>query len=746
MTIGGGRIWQTETMQIMKTKLCALTFLLAAAFAPAQTNSLTALLQQGLLEEQANRNLDAAIADYQSLAAQFDKDRQLAATAVFRLGECYRAQGKTNEAAAQYQRILREFPDQQTLATMSRQNLTGLRATAPEAAPSEKNDVITDEDKEIQRIRQLIQDSPDLINTTADGSEDPPLIHAAKSDQLRVAQYLLDSNANVNVKNGAGDTPLTWAASQGHKAMVELLLSRGAEVNAKGGNGDTALHRAALHGFQAVVGALLADHADVNALNSGGETPLFLAAQDGRTRIVQMLLTAGAKVNVEANNGRTPLSYAAERGSPETVKMLLAAKADPNGGKLDVPLLCAIHKEDAKSAELLLQNGAAPNVKEMVDWPVVINRTSYGSGRGLSPASVTPLWAAVLANQLPMVNLLLKFKADPNDSQTDGRPLLFTALALSNRDILEALLDYHADPNVRNNDGQTPLNCVNTSEDKKTAGGIADLLRQHGALDNPPNWDLITISRPSANFSHTIFTAGTNDWNRFGLLETILNFYEYSQQHSYNANGLWTTQSAASATPFPDLARIVIVRPSHGSTNQTRIAVNLLNSANGIDCSKDVPLEFGDVVEIPERGHSLGDSPVGLTSSQCDSLVNYLKGNVQLVVRDQKVELPLNPVGDQSIIGTVLGRSEARNIILSSSDLSRVKVSRHDPKTGNMREWILDCSNPQSRANGLPRPGMPGALQYQWAPSPFGPAPNQPPPSPDLRLRDGDVIEVPEKL
>ena len=76
-----------------------MILLLAAAVVQAQTNNLTALLQQGLFEEQANRNLDAAIADYQSLAPQFDKDRQLAATAVFRLGECYRMQGKTNEAA-----------------------------------------------------------------------------------------------------------------------------------------------------------------------------------------------------------------------------------------------------------------------------------------------------------------------------------------------------------------------------------------------------------------------------------------------------------------------------------------------------------------------------------------------------------------------------------------------------------------------------------------------------------------------
>jgi hypothetical protein len=87
---------------LMKTNFLVLVFLLVALTSHAQSTNLTSLLQQGLLEEQANGNLNAAITDYQSLATEFDKNRQLAATAVFRLGECYRAQGKTNEAVAQY--------------------------------------------------------------------------------------------------------------------------------------------------------------------------------------------------------------------------------------------------------------------------------------------------------------------------------------------------------------------------------------------------------------------------------------------------------------------------------------------------------------------------------------------------------------------------------------------------------------------------------------------------------------------
>ena len=124
-------------MNIMKTNLLISGILLSAVtFVSAATNDLTTAIQRGLFEEEANQNLGAAIQAYQSVANQFDKDRKLAATAIFRLGECYRKQGNTNDAATQYERILREFSDQPTLVTLSRQNLAALGSAPPAARRS----------------------------------------------------------------------------------------------------------------------------------------------------------------------------------------------------------------------------------------------------------------------------------------------------------------------------------------------------------------------------------------------------------------------------------------------------------------------------------------------------------------------------------------------------------------------------------------------------------------------------------
>ena len=140
------------------------------------------------------------------------------------------------------------------------------------------------------------------------------------------------------------------------------------------------------------------------------------------------------------------------------------------------------------------------------------------------------------------------------------------------------------------------------------------------------------------------------------------------------------------------MTSVTIIHHKQNTTNETRIQVNLLNATNGIDCSRDVPLEFGDVVEIPEREHALGDRSIGLTDSQRDDMVNCLKGSVQIVVHGSKVELPVYPNPDGSLIGSVLSRPEAQGVLLSSSDLSRVKVTRNDPVTGKRREWVVNCA------------------------------------------------------
>ena len=144
------------------------------------------------------------------------------------------------------------------------------------------------------------------------------------------------------------------------------------------------------------------------------------------------------------------------------------------------------------------------------------------------------------------------------------------------RELFELLLAYHADPNIQDNNGRTPLQRVIQVNKPE----IAELLRQHGALDNPPQWDVIIVNRLSGHEARVVYSKGINDWNHFTLLETVLNYYVSGEHVVQRSEFQIVTPTAVlyrpspiylgNTMPFPDLSRILIVRPGHDSTNESR--------------------------------------------------------------------------------------------------------------------------------------------------------------------------------
>ena len=68
-----------------------------------------------------------------------------------------------------------------------------------------------------------------------------PLHEAAMNGHLEVIEYLLEKNADINVRSRIGSTPLHWAARGGHTAAARLLLDHGADLDATNYEGKSAL-------------------------------------------------------------------------------------------------------------------------------------------------------------------------------------------------------------------------------------------------------------------------------------------------------------------------------------------------------------------------------------------------------------------------------------------------------------------------------------------------------------------------
>lgn len=111
---------------------------------------------------------------------------------------------------------------------------------------------VTDED----RMRELIRDGAD-INLMDKSFDKSALMVASWYGTKDAVRVLLESGANVELKNEYGETALIIAAIYGYDQIVAQLLRRGADLNAKDNEGRTALDKTAEEKTKALLEAAM---------------------------------------------------------------------------------------------------------------------------------------------------------------------------------------------------------------------------------------------------------------------------------------------------------------------------------------------------------------------------------------------------------------------------------------------------------------------------------------------------------
>jgi len=157
----------------------------------------------------------------------------------------------------------------------------------------------------------------------------------------------------------AADQRLADAARNQDRRAVEALLQQRADVNGTQGDGATALHWAVHWDDQPTATALIAARANVNAATDQGITALALAASNGSATMVSLLLKAGADPNAASTVGETPLMRAAHSGSAEAVRLLLdggANVAARENGLQQTALMRAVAENHGDVVRLLAQH------------------------------------------------------------------------------------------------------------------------------------------------------------------------------------------------------------------------------------------------------------------------------------------------------------------------------------------------------------------------------------------------------
>jgi ankyrin repeat protein len=609
------------------------------------------------------------------------------------------------------------------------------------------------------------------------------LVIAAERGELAVVRALIGWGADVTRGANRGDTALIGAARAGHKAIVEALLEAKADPNVANRDGKTALAMAVERRHMAVVDTLL----------SRGTTPakdpensaLFAAVETAQTNLIERLVCAGADVNqdrprnVDSGNNRpaTPLEAAVSlppNRRAGIVRTLLRLGAVPVGTVQNHPV-ALVGRSTTADPELLKDLIQASSKEQLPEG--LLDRLLAEAVRNPGRVDTLPVLLAagaspnspIIANEtgIPLIclaaetatpralEILLSAKPDLTAVNHDGQTALHLAALWGKPNNVELLLKAGADPNSLNPSDETPLTYVRQQIARHT------LTPQRPAA---PGWVQGAVPMPQSGVSVIVpgnAPASLKDYQTtealllaHGAREDVVRRLQITayrgtqQERILRRSGddpaprlsdiLLRTFNSAPNWSFPQLSALRIDRLQPDGKGETRIEI----PADWMiqkDCAWNIPLQWGDAIEIPEEDHVQGQGWSGLPDDAVASLVRCSSRRVTLVIKDETREIELIPghaqrrgtlsVAVAPVVGNALGGStyqkvkapeflptcqlwqvlELSRMLRLSSDLTRVGVTR----TATSQSWTLDVANdPRARTF--------------W-------------------LLDGDRIEVPEK-
>ncbi|KAL0248994.1 hypothetical protein GEMRC1_004228 [Eukaryota sp. GEM-RC1] len=209
-----------------------------------------------------------------------------------------------------------------------------------------------------------------MLSSSCDGLL--PLHVAVINSDIRVIQRLLSFSSSppyVLGKDCGQGTALHVAVSLSHDpsvGVVSSLLSFGFPSDVTDADGRVVLHLAAQKGLIDIVNCLINYDCSVNVMDYSGNTPLLYAISFGCLRCTSLLLSNTSDTSVTNNNGDTCLHVASSK-SRAMIELLLPFVEDlvnTQNNKGMTPLLLASLKSCYDSIELLLENGADPNIAD----------------------------------------------------------------------------------------------------------------------------------------------------------------------------------------------------------------------------------------------------------------------------------------------------------------------------------------------------------------------------------------------
>ncbi|KAM0520619.1 hypothetical protein ACHAPE_003016 [Trichoderma viride] len=438
-------------------------------------------------------------------------------------------------------------------------------------------------------------------------------------DMVRLVTLLLNDGMDPDPTTGILEffpSPLYMALYLCHNEILDVLIEHGANIHAKRANKYKAIYTAASIGNVHGVNSMIAKD-DTLLESQNMESLLYFATLRGCWHMVKRLLELGADPNsaIEENSDVqwAPLIVAADSNYIKTAKILLDNGADPNicGPKnLDTPLwFAAIGAASVGMVKLFLDKGADPN-HELLDPPllgeimisslpnkdrlaifeVLAKNSPQFQVNAADKKGMTPLLFAAEAGDLSIVTWLLEHEADVNATDNLGRSALYFAIKNVHAEVVRELLNWKPQLNNLTTDGQSliaiAVEDVSIMRMLLDAGIDVELLNSngHAALHIAVGYEKIEIVKLLVDRKANIHHRDAGGWNAITI--------------------------ATSSTTDAEILRALIegganLRDSYPETGSTPLH---FAAAHNVELAK-ILLEFRKTVDLEKRNND-GRTPL----------------------------------------------------------------------------------------------------------------------------------------
>nr|XP_025949690.1 ankyrin repeat and SAM domain-containing protein 6 isoform X2 [Dromaius novaehollandiae] len=538
-----------------------------------------------------------------------------------------------------------------------------------------------------------------------------PLMLAAVSGKVSLAQQLMDKGANPDHLNVLHKTPFEISVGFKHKEMkdyLESLTTIRPQADTEKRQPDV-FHALKLGNFQLVKEIVDEDPSQVNITNGDGASPLMIAAVTGQLPLVQLLVEKNADIDKQDNvHGWTALMQATYHGNKEVVKYLLNQGADVNlrakNGYTAFDLIMLLNDPDTELVRLL----ASACMQVDKDKSKLNSRSSLPCSRSRHSLNVPMLpddkgglksWWSRMSNRFRKLKLTQTLRHGLSSNQFVPFPdepessLNATIKAVSQSDMDTFGNPDAATARITNN----KASAVSTVKGGKDDELLTTMLRSSAPFTRLPSDKLKAVIPPFLPpSSFELWSSDRTRINKDGKAEQMRTAWpQRAIKHDFNSSGNSDTTSVSKGTrpvKLPTFARRPASPSNSNNFNHSPHSSGGSNNIAGINRHggelHNRSAQRRKAAGLPEQKPSQQHSPVQSTPSstlsdlQCTQVV----GNGHVV--KQKLEANKRPPSGTS--------STSKS---TSPTLTPSPSPSPSPKVHNA-ESSLSSSHRQAKSNG----------------------------------------------